>query len=324
MDALEITEWLHVLRQEYLETFIAEGGASLKFAVPLDDGARTDVLDGLRQMAADANYLYVIVDAAETKIHLMQEIFHCIAEQVPWSDSVRRVNIQAAEESGFTVPPRTDRGFADALASANATDVRAVRHLMNPRLVRDVFANNGLARDFRVAMLHLCLADLAGGDEGRIPRERLTDWLTGRNKHLSAVKEYQIFGRITRTNARTLVESLATWVRHAGSRGLLVVLDLSQLAIPRRSMEGGLFYTTAALLDAYEVLRQFIDGLDRLTGSLVIGVASPAFLDLEPGGRGLGRYEALKFRVYDEIRARERPNPLAALVRLRTAGGTKS
>lgn len=323
MNALDVTEWLRVIRQEYIETFIADGGASLKFAVPLDESARSNLLDGLRQMTSDANYLYVGVDAAETKVHLMQEIFHRVADQVPWSAFARRVNTRAAEECGYTIPRPTDRGFADALASANATNVQEVRTLLTPILRRDVFKNSALARDFRVAMLQLCVADLEGGDDGRIRHDRLTDWLTGRNKHVSAVKEYQIFGRITRTNARSLFESLDAWVRQAGSRGLLIVLDLAQLAVSRRPAQGGLFYTTAALLDAYEVLRQFIDGLDRLTGCLVIGVAASAFLDLEPGGRGLGRYQALRFRVYDEIRARERPNPLAALVRLRTLEGTK-
>jgi hypothetical protein len=320
MDALDVNEWLHLIRREYIDTFVADGGASVKFAVPLDDPARSSVLNGLRREATEAGYLYVVVNAAETKVHLMQDLFHRVAEQVPWANLARRVNVRAAEEAGYTAPNAGDGGFADALATANTTDVRAVRLLLNPRLMRDVFQNRGLARDFRVAMLHLCQADLAGGDEGRIPRERLTDWLTGLNKHVSAVKVYQIFSRITRTNARPLIESLSNWVRQAGSRGLVLVLDLAQLAVPRRTADGGLFYTTAALLDAYEVLRQFIDALDRLTGCLVVAVASPAFLDLEPTGRGLGRYEALKFRVYDEVRARERPNPLAALARLRTPG----
>jgi hypothetical protein len=71
-------------------------------------------------------------------------------------------------------------------------------------------------------------------------------------------------------------------------------------------------------MDAYEVLRQFVDATDELEGCL-IGVLAPLeFLDDER--RGVERYTALKLRVWDEVRDRQRANPLAALVRL-TRGG---
>ena len=38
---------------------------------------------------------------------------------------------------------------------------------------------------------------------------------------------------------------------------------------------------------------------------------------LEDDNRGIGAYEALKFRVFDEVRDKNLVNPMAALVRLR-------
>jgi hypothetical protein len=62
------------------------------------------------------------------------------------------------------------------------------------------------------------------------------------------------------------------------------------------------------------VLRQFIDGADQLTGCMLVVVPAVSFL--EDHTRGLGAYEALKFRVFDEVRDRRFVNPMASLVRL--------
>jgi len=142
----------------------------------------------------------------------------------------------------------------------------------------------------------------------------LIDWLTGRNKAVSAVKPYQIFSRINRATARHLFESLLHWLRTAGYAGTTVLLDIARVSVPKNPKDGKLWYTKPAMLDAYEVLRQFIDSTDRLTGCLMVLLPDRAFLDDD--ARGLGAYEALKFRVYDEIRDRSVVNPLASLVRL--------
>ncbi len=55
------------------------------------------------------------------------------------------------------------------------------------------------------------------------------------------------------------------------------------------------------MLDAYEVLRQFIDDTDNLHACLVIVAPEAEFLEIDMPARGMGCYEALKFRVYDEI-----------------------
>ena len=62
------------------------------------------------------------------------------------------------------------------------------------------------------------------------------------------------------------------------------------------------------------MLRQFIDGTDELEGLLLVVSVPPEFLT--DTRRGLNRYEALKLRIWDEVRDREYQNPLGALTRL--------
>ena len=99
----------------------------------------------------------------------------------------------------------------------------------------------------------------------------------------------------------------------------MLLLDISQLAVGRRQDAADqLFYTKAAVLDAYEVLRQLIDGTDELGACLVVVSCAPEFLS-DPV-RGLESYHALRDRVADDVRDRARTNPFSALVRVsRTA-----
>jgi hypothetical protein len=126
-----------------------------------------------------------------------------------------------------------------------------------------------------------------------------------------------ISSRIGRHNARHLLLSLARLLLAAGRGGLVLCLDYARLAESRRpplEQRTGVYYSKAAVLDAFEVLRQLIDATDELRGVLVLAVVPPEIVTDET--RGLPTYTALHLRVADEVRDRRRPNPFAALVRL--------
>ena len=69
-------------------------------------------------------------------------------------------------------------------------------------------------------------------------------------------------------------------------------------------------------LEHYEMLREFIDGVDRLRSTLMLVVTSEEFLDPSPDrrSRGYGIYPALQTRVMDDVRDSNRANPVASLV----------
>jgi hypothetical protein len=62
------------------------------------------------------------------------------------------------------------------------------------------------------------------------------------------------------------------------------------------------------------MLRQFIDGTDETKHLLLVAAAGPGLVFNDK--RGIDCYTALKLRTSDEVRDRNRANPLGALVRL--------
>ncbi len=309
--------WLEFLRTEYLESFIHDGGASIKFAVPLDEHLREEIENGISGHAINAGYIVVRISSAVTRVHMIDQLFFRVAEQIPWRQLSRNVIVKLAKEEGYAIPTeRNPEPMAQSLAAVNGLDPGMLTMQALRWISSHVFGQQSLAHDFRFAVTQLCQAELSGGPDGDTMVEVITDWLTGRNQAISAVKPYGIFSRVTRSNARHLFESLLQWVRFAGYPGAVVILDVSRVTIARNPRDDLLFYTKAAMFDAYEVLRQFIDATDRMKGCLIIVTPSLDFLDIEPFGRGMGAYNALKLRVYDEIRDQRLVNPMSALVRL--------
>jgi hypothetical protein len=144
------------------------------------------------------------------------------------------------------------------------------------------------------------------------------EWLRGELKLISSLKSAFIFQRIGRHNARHMLCSLAHWLNLTGGGGLVLLLDISRLLLRRPAVpDGTIYYSTAAVREGYEVLRQFIDGTDELEHGLIVVAAPPqALLSKDENPRGLKSYDPLWLRMADDVHDRIRVNPLASLIRL--------
>ena len=315
--ALAMAEWLSSIQTHYLDTFIRDGGAALKVAVPLEPQGRDGVVTSVLDAARSHGLVATSIKAEDTRVHMIDQVFFQIASAVPWDDVSRMVIKKLASDLGYETKPLGDGPLLNQLSELNGMDDQAIRIELRKALTDHVFREKRLAKDFRVAMFQMCLAQLTSADAATTTSRVLREWLTGVNPAVSAVKPYNIFNRINRTNARHFVESLFWWIHLAGLPGVAIVFDLGRLAITRNPKDGHQYYTKAMVLDAYELLRQFIDGTDRAVGCLLVVVPDTSFLD-ESNNRGVSAYAALKTRIFDEVKDRVLVNPLAALVRLRT------
>lgn len=319
---VELADWLAVIEREYLRDFVPQGGSAVKFAVVSPSLDPDEVWGDLARLARETGCLYASVDGATTKIHMIDQLFFVVARQLAWEDLARRFIRRLLAEGGFTVPAGTAALNYQSIADANDYSEpelrRDVRLLLTSRLFRD-FA---MAQEFRIAMVRLCQAQLEVGGSAGPEADAVKEWLRGELRPITLLKAALIFQRIARHNGRDMFLSLAHWVRLAGYQGLVLSLDVDRYFVDRLTMaerDGTLFHSTTAVLDAYEVFRQFIDGTDELEGCLIVVTPPPSFL--EDPKRGLERYDPLKLRIWDEVRDRRLANPLASLVRLRADAG---
>lgn len=314
----QVDAYLEFVAHEYLRTYIARGGAAVKLVASGDDDAVGRFGAGLAQAAAANGFVCAAVDAAQTRVHLMDQLLFAVTRQIDWMDLAGRVLGQAYERTGFpSAGSAPEELTVAAVAVRHGVDEMELYRSLRRTLESTVLGDSSLAHEFRVAMLRLCQALTGHVDIVEADRLTVLAWLHGEKVTAAQLRAVLLHSRITRYNARPLLASLTRWIRKAGRCGLVLRLDFERVGVAQRppvEQREGLYYSKPAALDAYELLRQLIDSADELPGLFAAVVLTPDLVTDER--RGLPAYSALQLRVADEVRDRNRANPYAALIRL--------
>ena len=308
-------DYASFLGQEYLGAYLPSGGGSVKLVVPGDHEVAGRFEAALRTEADRRDAVLVTVSSETTRVHMVDQVFHAVARQIDW-EQVATALLHAAYDA-IAVPAGHGRLRVTEVAEDHDLDARELYRSVRRRLEQMLLGDDTLPRDLRRALLRLTQVHLAAGDVAPHEAQVVLDWLRGEPVGLRDLRATMIPGRIGRHNARSLLTCVGRLLLRSGRRGLVVHLDLERLAVVRRPPvleRTGLYYSTAAVLDAYELLRQLIDATDDLEGMLVVAVLPPELMHDER--RGLPAYSALRLRVADEVRDRRRANPFASLARL--------
>jgi hypothetical protein len=187
---LPLAEWLSVVEREYLSAFVPAGGAAVKLAILDDDASGTAA--------------------------------------VPWDSLLQRYLEELFNTHAYPWPrPGEMIALADLAATFSVASTLLSRHL-DQWLTADLWDDRRLAQDFRAAMLWLCLSRLE--PDGSETAEPVMQWLRGEKVAPGLLRAADISVRISRVNARPMLVSLCHFLRKAGATGLLVVLDVRQLA----------------------------------------------------------------------------------------------
>ena len=304
---LPLAEWLPVIAREYFEHFVPQGGSAVKFAI-LPEDAFDKTAAALALMAGQRHLYSVRIDAAQTRLHMLHELFFAIAGRLPWADlaQARLERLFAAHDYPWPRP-----GEAMTMAELSSHFGVALGLLARQRdqwLTKEIWEDRTLAQDFRSALLRLCLAQL-GADDGAAATALA--WLRGEKLTAGLLRGAELSARISRMNARSMLTSLCHFIRSAGGAGLLLVQDVR--ALSRGAVEGPVKYTPASVMDTYEVLRELIDETENMPGLFAVVLAGEA-LATGDARRALSQYPALQMRVWPDVRPGDRQNPVAPLV----------
>lgn len=306
---VRIDSYVSVHSRLYTESFAVDGGSVVRAALG-DQKTRQALRRLLRSDAEAHKYIFAEVDGGETRLQQLQDVFFAISLRINWIGTVRRWLRRALSEE-FQLDG-IDLTF-EGLLRNDTREAFVVRRNLEDVIGARLLRKEGLSGEFRRAIYHLVWAVLEPHSVRSDSAEHVIAWLTGRLEKISLVKPALLFRRITKVNARQMIASLSRWLRDSGFSGLVVPIDLGAVMTPPRFAIGQR-YTRAALMDVYEVLRQFIDAVDEVEGLVVLVLAPEAFADDET--RGATIYRALRMRLSDDVWDSRRANPMANMVRI--------
>ena len=313
-NTIALSEWLSVIEGEYLKDHISTGGAAVKFAITPDSSLVTYLRQRLAEISRCQGFHFAFIDAATTKVHLVEQIFFAIARQVDWDKLVYQYAYDLISKH-YSVPKEGEPLTLSGLAKLNEAEERELRNELKNRLKNKLLNDYAMAQEFRNAMAALVWHMLDPEGSGPGVNDVIKEWLKGELRYIKPLKNIGIFQRIGRTNARYLLHSLSHWLKKAGYSGIVILIDIARYLEDRPRTDGSLTYRKTAMLDCYEVLRQFIDSVDESENCLMVVAAPPLFVT-ESEKRSVDEYQALKMRIWDEVLGRKRANPLAPMVRL--------
>jgi hypothetical protein len=217
--------YLRVLEDDYLKSFIREGGASFKVVVGAYGGGKTHFLYSVRELAWKHEYLvaYCPLSHDASPFHRLDLVYKSIAANL--------MRPLSADEllSG------AERGLPAFLRSVHAELVEAL-------------SGDGISEGEQLARLKSVAADAARGVEnpnfGRAVRlamealatrdrdtlERALQYLSVSGYDRVAHRQMGILQPIERGHAFATIRSLVTWVRNLKFRGLVILFDEAEQA----------------------------------------------------------------------------------------------
>jgi BREX system ATP-binding protein BrxC/D len=306
--------WLDLMDREYLREFIASGGSVVKFVEGEADQLH-EIQARLSGLAEQNELAFCPIDASETKLHMIQDVFFAISRRLDWPTMAQGFVEALVTKHGYEWPRPGGSAAIEVIADCNKVDKWLFRRDLNAWLTEEIMQDRWMTEDFRIAMAQLCLTRLAPDDSNVGVTAPVLEWLRGELRAIGALRQTYITGKITRHNGRAMLRSLCRWLRLCARKGVCVALDIRQVLRTGTALAEGVRYSAAAVMDAFEVLRQLIDDAEAFQGLFFV-VLSDQSLSGDDPKRSLHAYDALRLRVWDDVRATGRDNPLAALVRL--------
>jgi len=211
--------YLSVIEDEYLSTFIRQGGSAFKMVVGIYGGGKTHFLYCVRDLAWQNNFVvsYVSLSPDESPFHRLELVYRAVINGL--------------------LPPLTpdellsgyERGIMSFLRSWYSVKYQEFLgkglsgESLREELLNDVESLQGMESiSFMKAVKHAFRAQLNKQLEDFI---NICQWLSGEGYDRRIHSRYGILQRIDRTTAFIMIRSLVQWIRQIGYSGLVILLD---------------------------------------------------------------------------------------------------
>jgi hypothetical protein len=187
-----------------------------------------------------------------------------------------------------------DRVLQEALAFLAKGDHQPLTEVNYPDFdvaQKALFADSGIDIDFKTIIRLYWETFLATNEQEPVAlqekRARLIQWFSGEGKLPDFRKNFGVSKLIDKTNAKLMLHSLASFVRLAGYKGLVILFDEAEqsYSVMRRS----------ALKDAQNNLLTLINSISEIAGLLLIYATTPDFYTDDK--YGIKIYGALASRI---------------------------
>ncbi|MEO0158169.1 MAG: BREX system ATP-binding domain-containing protein [candidate division WOR-3 bacterium] len=217
-----LDEYLNPIKDEYLSSFIKDGGCSFKMIVGTYGGGKTHFLYCVRELAWKQNFAvsYVRLSPTETPFHKLDSVYRSIVSNLtyPMTSEELLSGYERGIESFIKVWYRQkvaeveSKGITgDGLKEELNTYISSISNFESSSFT------NAVKKAFH------CLLDRRDTDFSKIAQ-----WLKAEgfdSRRVDGHPQFGILQKIDKSTAFSMIRSLVRWVRVVGYSGLVVLFD---------------------------------------------------------------------------------------------------
>jgi len=270
--------WLTFIEDD-LDKYIAEGGAKVRFLSGDYGDGKTHFMSVIRHTSLQKGFaVSFVVLTREVPIHKFEAVYQTIVKQLRGRFDglgIRSLLEDFINESAKTLTRENGDLSAENLSELS-NEMRGLPGM-------DINFANGV-----IALLKNRFQPLGEGEEQEDrdnAREILFHWFEGGKVAKKDIKPFHIFEVISKTNSKSLLNALISFLRHVGYKGLILLMDELETVIGQaKSVRSA----------AYENVRLLIDNTEQAGYLHIFFSIIPDVLESE---KGFKSYDALWSRV---------------------------
>jgi hypothetical protein len=213
-------EYLDVLEQDYLASYIKDGGASFKMVIGAFGGGKTHSLYCIRELAWQHNYLvsYCPLSPEESPFHKLEKVYKSIVENIMLPvgpegllHGIRRGVDPFLQEQYKTITEAISSTPDDSRSTAERFESRLEKSL-------DGVENINFSRAITGALRALF-------EDRREDYWNILQWLTASGYDRNTHRNYGILEPVRRGQAFSMIRSITQWVKNLDYNGLVILFD---------------------------------------------------------------------------------------------------
>jgi len=214
-----LDDYLAPLENEYLSSYIREGGGCFKMVVGTYGGGKTHFLYCMRELAWKHKFAvsYVPLNPNDTPFHRLELVFKSIIANLTYPMSLEEMQSSYAQG----IESFIEKWFENKKIELKRKGIRGYR--LRDELQRyassiAILESTSFTNAIREAFLSLA-------ENRNMDFSNITQWLKVEGYSRSIHQQYGILNKIEKSNAFQMIRSLIAWIKAIGYSGLVVLFD---------------------------------------------------------------------------------------------------
>jgi len=213
-----LEDYLKTIDEEYLRTFIKDGGSTFKMVVGIYGGGKTHFLYCIREKAWKYNYItsYIELSPEQTPFHKLDQVYKGIVANLIYPQTPDE--LLSGYERGIeaVIKALYNRKYIEISnkLSGDAVIQELNRYASSIGPYESISFKNAIKESF------LSLVEKRDDDFSLIMQ-----WLKGENPPKNMLNDFKIFEKIEKSTAFKMIRSLVQWTQEIGYSGLIVLMD---------------------------------------------------------------------------------------------------